>query len=194
MSQRRLRPVPFLLAAALGLTGCHSPPIALVDAAYGHEHIASSRAAHIESMRVAIDEVAGADDRVDVYRFALRVALDNRHDTTWVVARSDVELEACQANGQRCPSGVQVRIAFDEEVMVTLAAHSSATLTVPIEIRIFSPNTFYEIEQYPIDLRLCDGGNELLHRRLAIGKFDQIGQGVRLIAVITGVLLVVSLF
>jgi hypothetical protein len=184
-----------LFAAALVLAGCcGAPPIALVDATYGHEHIVDSRAAHIESMRVVVDEQAASQRGPEVHRFTLRIALDNRHDATWVIARDDVELVVGQYRGNRCPSGIQIRIAFQEDVMVTLAAHTSATLTLPIEIRVFAPNTLYELERFPIDLHLYDGSNELLHRRLAIGMFDQVGQGIRLVAVLTAALLVVSIF
>jgi hypothetical protein len=192
MNLRTLLLLPSMLAAALGLAGCAGAPIVLVDAAYGHEYIVGSRAAHIESMRVEIQAPETGDDGAAVHRFTLRIALDNRHDASWVIARGDLRFEVCPCDGESCPTGMKVGLAFDDPVLLTLAPRSAATLTVPIEIRIAPPDTLYTLEHFPIDLHLRDGEHELLHRRLAVGTFDLIGQGVRLVAVFTGALLLLS--
>ena len=192
MNLHTLRMLTFLLATALALQGCCTTPIAVVDAAYGHEHVVASRAAHIESMRVMIEDPVAGEDAVLVHRFTLQVELENRAEATWVVKKKDLDLEVCPCDGDHCPDGVEVRLGVDEKVLVSIGPRSAAALTVPIEILIKAPHTLRALERFPIDIRLTDGKHELLHRRIGIGVFNQAGQGARLAAVFTGALLVLS--
>ena len=171
--------------------GCHTSAVALVDPAYGFEHVVGGRSAHLETMRARIADARQLGGRL-VHRLSFDVRLFNDSDQTWTVRRADWTFDVNAPNGAVSAEQLLVRIAGDGDPLLSLAPWSSTPTTVQLDIVVPSGGSLREIERFPVTVALRDGDTLLLRKRFSVGVYNQAGQALRLLGLITAGLLIVS--
>ncbi len=183
MKRTMMRLLALLLM--VGVAACRTD-IALVDDTFGHEHIHAGRFAHVRTARAPL---ALRGDGREV-RFVLDVAIENDRDEPWVVEARAFGV-AAERDQSVCTT---LRLDLPEKaVLATVPARSDLDVRLPLLLLLADGKTVYDVEDVPIVLTLDEGDRELLHRRIVVGTYSQTGQIIRVFALATGGLLLLSL-
>jgi hypothetical protein len=176
-----------LLFAAALLAGCRTN-VALVDDTYGGERQQDRRIMHVRSLRAPLEQL---DSEKQVYRFVLDLALENDTVEPWQIRTGNFTLRSLAAPD----SGVQATARIDlppDTVLITVPGRNDADLRLPIVIE--TPlDSATDLERAPIELRYAEGKEPMLLRRVVVGSYSQLGQGVRVAALLTAGLVLLSL-
>ena len=179
---------------AFGAVGCRTN-VALVDDTFGHERVHAGRFAHVRTARAPLD-ARGAE-----LRFVLDIALENDRDEPWAVRvdafhlRADGAVAGSTVGGNTVADCATPRLDLPVgAILATLAARTDVDVRLPIVITLAADMTVHDIERVPILLTLTEDGTDLLHRRLVVGSYSQTGQLIRVVALTTAGLLLISLF
>lgn len=177
------------MLVALGAVGCRTD-VALVDDTFGHERVHAGRFAHVRTARAPLD---ARDSQV---RFVLDLALGNDRDEPWAVRVDAFHLRADGAvAGSTVADRATPRLDMPADaILATLAARTDVDVRLPVVITLAADMTVHDIERVPILLTFTEDGTDLLHRRLVVGSYSQTGQLIRVVALTTAGLLLISLF
>lgn len=176
-----------LAALCALLCGCRTN-VALVDDTYGGERQQGRRLMHVRTVRAPLELL---DAERQLYRFVLDLALENDTVEPWTVRASGFTLKTLPPIGGGDTATARLDLPSDV-VLITVPGRNDAELRLPILVETRAGSAI-DFERAPLELRYQEGEQPMLLRRVVVGSYSQIGQGLRVAGLLTLGLVVLSL-